>query len=302
MGESLSDCQVSVIVMTFNRPEPLKRCLKSLVAQTIGQNSFEVVLVDVSQPPVTSVVESFQHSLSIRHLTVENRGVAGNRNMGAQFAGGELLVYLDDDCVAEPQWLEAIFKTAKLHPGKMIGGTAKNLYPESLVACTGQLISEAVDATFNPEGSEPEFFAGLNFAVPKKDYLALGGCDTAYGLLAAEDRDFCRRWRESGRHLVKSTEAIVLHENRTTLKGFWWQYLNYGKGAYRFSKNGSSTKESSTVGKHLLLLRELQGRLLLAPSSQRAGLLLLLVVWEVANTTGFIWEAMREPLNKRNSL
>ncbi|WP_366933233.1 glycosyltransferase [Nostoc sp. NMS7] len=287
------------MVMTFNRPTALARCLQSLVAQCIGSHTFEVVLVDVSQPPVNHVVEAFAEQLLISHRIAANQGVAGNRNLGAESARGSLLVYLDDDCVADPYWLEAILQAAKRYPDRMIGGRVNNLHPESLVACVSQLITEAVDATFNPPGSEPKFFAGLNFAVPRKDYLTLGGCDVTYGRLAAEDRDFCRRWRASGRYLVKASDAVVIHEHRKDLNGFWRQYFNYGRGAYRFSKEKDSMKTSTTISKHLRLIQELKRILCQSPGSQRPVLMMLLVVWEVANTAGFIWKAAQDILRRR---
>ena len=299
MELSLPCVEVSVVVMTFNRPKALERCLRSLSAQSIGSQAFEVVLVDVSQPSVTDVVANFSDHLRIHHLIAINQGVAGNRNLGAESARAPLLAYLDDDCVADPHWLEVILKASNCHPGCLIGGQVENLHPESLIACAGQLITEAVDAAFNAPGSKPEFFAGLNFAVPRRDYLALGGCDVTYGRLAAEDRDFCRRWRNSGRCLAKAPEALVIHEHRCNFKGFWRQYFNYGRGAYRFSKESYSTNEPTTVSQHWRLIEKLKQLLCQANGSQQLPLAMLLVVWEIANTTGFIWEAGKDLLQRR---
>lgn len=73
----------SVIVMTFNRPEPLRRCLESLASQTLPSDQFEVVLVDASNVPVVDVVAEFSGPLRLVHLPGPNLGVAGNRNRGA---------------------------------------------------------------------------------------------------------------------------------------------------------------------------------------------------------------------------
>lgn len=51
---------VSVVVMTFNRPEALHRCLASLTTQSLSRQSQEVVVVDVSTSPVDQVLEPFR--------------------------------------------------------------------------------------------------------------------------------------------------------------------------------------------------------------------------------------------------
>jgi cellulose synthase/poly-beta-1,6-N-acetylglucosamine synthase-like glycosyltransferase len=65
----------SVIVMTFNRPEPLRRCLESLASQTLPSDQFEVVLVDASNVPVVDVVAEFSGPLRLVHLPGPNLGV-----------------------------------------------------------------------------------------------------------------------------------------------------------------------------------------------------------------------------------
>ena len=72
----------SVIVMTFNRPEPLRRCLESLASQSLPSDQFEVVLVDASNVPVVDVVAAFFGRLRLVHLPGPNLGVAGNAQTG----------------------------------------------------------------------------------------------------------------------------------------------------------------------------------------------------------------------------
>ncbi|MFN5220683.1 MAG: glycosyltransferase family 2 protein [Cyanobacteriota bacterium] len=62
--------RVSVVVMSFNRPQALERCLASLAAQTLAKEQFEVVLVDVSDPPNHPQVAQPQPFAIARHLRV----------------------------------------------------------------------------------------------------------------------------------------------------------------------------------------------------------------------------------------
>ena len=75
----------SVVVMTFNRPKALRRCLASLTTQSLSPQSHEVVVVDVSTSPVDQVLEPFQHQLRLIHHHTTNGGVAANRNVGVEY-------------------------------------------------------------------------------------------------------------------------------------------------------------------------------------------------------------------------
>ena len=286
--------RVSVIVMTYNRARILHRCLESLVAQSLDRNHFELVLVDVSTVPVTSVVKTFKDRLDISHFHTDNRGVAANRNFGASKASADLLAFIDDDCVAEPSWLEELLISAEANPGFLVGGVIRNLYPDNVVACTGQVITEAVDACFNATSDTPGFFPGLNFAVPRDLYLSIGGCDEAFGRLAAEDRDFADRWLHSGHQQVRAAGAVVIHEHRTDLTGFVKQFFNYGRGAWRYHSLRRS-RHSGAMSESLKLHRGLRAYvsqpLRDVPAKLRPRVWLLLLIWELANLAGFTWQA-----------
>lgn len=283
--------------MTFNRPTTLRRCLESMLKQSLERDSFELVVVDVSTEPVTSVIGAYTGRLNIRHFHTSNEGVAGNRNFGADKARAALLAYIDDDCVADPAWLEKLVTCAEANPGSLVGGGVGNYNPDNAISCAGQVITEAVDACFNTRSDSPVFFPGLNFAVPREKYLSIGGCDVSYERLAAEDRDFADRWRQSGGRQVREPEAMVIHEHRTDLKGFVRQYFNYGKGAWRYhsqrrSRASSEFAESMDLHKHLWsYTRKPLSEL---PDSMRTKVYLLLLVWEVSNAAGFFWQACKE--------
>lgn len=292
----------SVIVMTFNRPGSLRRCLESLAAQTLPSEQFEVVLVDASDVPVIDVAADFSGRLRLVHLPGPNLGVAGNRNRGAVAASADLLAFLDDDCVAHATWLERLSRACRENPGALIGGGVENPHAANAYAAAGQVITAAVDSFFNPPGREPRFFPGLNFAVERAAYLAIGGCDAGFGRLAAEDRDFIDRWRTSGRRLAACPEAIVRHEHRSSLRGFLKQYFNYGRGAWRYhrlrARRGSGAISEDT-NLHLQLRHHVQPHLKPLPLWMRVKVILLLCAWQVANAAGFFWQAVVEVLSNR---
>lgn len=302
MSDQFSPPQISVIVMTVGRPVPLRRCLSSLVTQTLPPEVFEVVIIDGSEPPVTEVVAEFSGRLRIEHVVGPNLGVAGNRNRGVARAHGRIVVFLDDDCVACPEWLMRLVQALEANPGSLIGGSVENPGPENAYAAAGQAITEAVDAFFNPRGQVPRFFPGLNFALERGRYLALGGCDEQFGHLAAEDRDFVDRWRMAGGRLLACPEARVRHEHRSSLKGFVRQYFSYGRGAWRYHslrRRRGSGRMADDLKMHRHWLSYFRAPLRKLSPGIRVKVVALLGVWELANFAGFVVQAALEATNRR---
>lgn len=288
---------ISVVVLTWNRRLLLRRCLESLTRQSLRAEQFEVVLVDVSTPPCRDVVADFAATLQIRHVLADNGGVAVNRNLGVAEASADIVAFLDDDCIAEPGWLSALRDALAANPTSIVGGTIVPTLPSNPYCYTGQLISDVVDGFFNRTGAEPRFFPGLNCALERRAFLALGGCDAAFGRLAAEDRDFIDRWRLAGRHLLRAPEAVVQHEHRTSLSGFIRQYFIYGRGAWRYHtlrRRRGSGHFFDDASLHLVLPHHLRGALRMTPPLRRLQIVALIGVWQLANVAGFFFEALRE--------
>lgn len=291
---------VSVVVLTFNRPEALRRCLASLAAQTLAPESFEVVVVDVSSPPVAGVLAPIRPHLQLTHHPAPNLGIATNRNAGARVARGQVLAFLDDDCTASPTWLAELVAAIVHDPDLLAGAPTVHPSPATATAAAGQVITEMVDGFFNPPGAACRFLPGLNFALDRQRFLALGGCDPSFDFLAAEDRDFIDRWLQAGGRLVQVSGCQVHHEHRSTLGEFVRQYFNYGRGAWRYHRlrqrqqRGRLWKDAQL---HASLPAQLTPRLGRVAPQFRFKVVLLIGVWQLANLAGFFWQAGLERVN-----
>jgi glycosyltransferase involved in cell wall biosynthesis len=96
----------SVIIPTYNRQEPLRRALQSLVTQTY--KNFEVIVCDDGSTDNTrEVVTSFKNDLNLKHIWEENwGGPARPRNNGIKEATSEWICFLDSDDWWYPRKLE----------------------------------------------------------------------------------------------------------------------------------------------------------------------------------------------------
>lgn len=114
-GESAP--KISVIVATHNRPKLLERCLEGFVGQTAAKEDFEVIVVDDgSDPPARDTVESYADRINVTYLYQENLGLAAARNAGVRAVAGEIILFSDDDDLADAALVEEHLKKHQEHP------------------------------------------------------------------------------------------------------------------------------------------------------------------------------------------
>lgn len=93
------NCQVSVIVPVYNVEEYLRKCLDSMVAQTMDKSLMEVLLIDDgSTDSSPAICEEYAEKYSFfKVFHIENNGVSNARNFGIGKAQGRFIMYLDSD-------------------------------------------------------------------------------------------------------------------------------------------------------------------------------------------------------------
>lgn len=289
--------RISVIIPTRNRPRQLHECLTSLSRQTCPLDDFEVLVVDDgSEPPVTDVVTSFGDRLDVRVIRQMRQGAAAARNSGVLSARADLLAFTDDDCLAAPDWLERLLARLGCGNELLVGGRVVNALNDNVYASTSQLIHEMAYAHHNADREAAQFFASNNIAAHAESLVRLGGFDPEF-LVASEDRDLCARWRESGRALLYAPDAEVAHAHHLTLARFWTQHFRYGRGAWRFHhalRRRGRGRFARDLGFHARFLS--RARQPLAQRGNALAIAALLIVWQVANLAGFVYEAIASRL------
>jgi glycosyltransferase involved in cell wall biosynthesis len=257
---------------------------------------FEVIVVDDgSDEPPEAVVAPLQGRLDVTLLRQVRAGPAAARNTGARWAKGEFLAFTDDDCMPATDWLQTLQARLVAAPKRVVGGRILNALPDNPYATTSQLIIDFVYAYYNADPNQARFFASNNLAMPADRFRMLGGFDVTF--MTSEDRELCDRWLHHGYRMTYAPEVIVYHAHALTLRTFWRQHFNYGRGAFRFhrirARRGSGRfRQELTFYAHL---PHLVRRVL----SQERGvplplLMALLGVWQGANTAGFLWEGMKK--------
>ncbi len=215
---------VSVIVVNHNRADLLEDCLSSLLEQTY--HPFEILVVDNnSSDHSCAVVESFRDKRLRRIELKENRGFSGGNNAGIREASGEFVALLNNDAVADPQWIEVL--VSEMRGRKQIGMcTSKVLFSRTnIIDKVGHLIYPDGQNRGRGTGEvdqgqydqlEETFFADGCAALYRKIMLhELGGFDEtffAYG----DDADLGIRGRWLGWKCLYVPKAQVYHYHSAT--------------------------------------------------------------------------------------
>lgn len=121
---------LSVVIASYHSRPTIQACLRSLDHQTSQPN--EVILVDSGCDGTTELTaREFPH---VRLFAVSERKYPGDaRNIGIQHASGDVIAFLDADCVAPPNWAEEIL-LAHQNPDPLIGGAFENANPASRIS------------------------------------------------------------------------------------------------------------------------------------------------------------------------
>lgn len=232
--------RVSIILATYNWPEALRLSLQSLEMQT--QKNFEVVIADDGSKDATCELildQKKKRSFQIHHEWQEDHGFRKSKilNQAIQRSQGEYLIFLDGDCIVQPDFVEQHLKLAK--KGAMVTG-GRILLGEKL---TNQLCeagvwsySEFISKSFLYRiigqlnkwlpffVKAPDFKAriysrfkwsrikGCNMAAWRRDVINIGGFDESLEGWGHEDADFVFRLQNSGvKRKSGSWATEVLH-------------------------------------------------------------------------------------------
>jgi GT2 family glycosyltransferase len=207
---SHSSPEISAIVPVRNGAQSLPALLRSLQAQTLPRERFEVIVVDNGSTDGTAEIAA-SYDTRVIEEPVANRSRA--RNRGAAAARSRLYAFTDADCVADPRWLEELLLNAERAP--LLAGDVRLGVSDQPNAV------ERYEALwrFGQESwvEHQGWAATANLLVHAEVFEAIGGFDPAWRHIG-EDVDFCFRARSAGFTLAYCAEAIVEHQAEQELR------------------------------------------------------------------------------------
>ena len=215
--------RISVVICTYNGAATLRECLEGVL--TLHYPNYEVVVVsDGSTDDSAQIASSYEGVMAIQ---TPQRGLAAARNTGMEVASGELIAYIDDDAVPDPDWLTHLAMTFASGPFAAVGGP-NVLPPDSSVVA--QCVANAPGGPTHVliSDREAEHIPGCNMAIRKAALEQIGGFDPQFRA-AGDDVDVCWRLLDSGERIAFSPGAVVLHHRRRSIRAYLRQQRGYGK-------------------------------------------------------------------------
>lgn len=201
---------VTVLICTYNRVDYLKKCLDSMLEQIY--DNFEVIVIN---GPSTDDTEKLLKKYPFKCIQQKNKsGLSAARNLGVREAKGEIIAFIDDDAVADKNWIKSYVRKFKDEKVGGVGGTIYSEfkgklfeYKKNQVNRFGILDKERVNTNRN------EWFyttCGCNTSFRKKVLEEIGGFDEYYDYWF-DETDVCVRIAKAGYKIEFEKEAIVCH-------------------------------------------------------------------------------------------
>lgn len=218
--------KISVVICTYNRQQYIVDALESLKNQTLNKNEFETIVVNNNSPDDTEVIVknyiNTHPGLNLIYLLETKQGASFARNTGAAIAKSGLLVFMDDDAIAEPDYLEKIIEFYETHPDVSgLGGRIIPIYIPAKPEWMSHFVSSLVgnfDYSKNIEEFKPgKYPLESNMIIRKEDFNLVNGFNTELpgvkGTLriGGEGKDFFLRLQNEGKRIFYDPDIIVHH-------------------------------------------------------------------------------------------
>jgi mycofactocin glycosyltransferase len=214
---------ISVVVPCYRHAEELEHCLTGLALQQC-EARWEVVVVDSASDREVAAAAAAGGARLVQSPTRLLPGQA--RNAGAVHARGDLLAFIDADCVPDPGWLSAACAAMDGNV-RLASGPILDSRPLHPIAVSDNLLQFADFPRNRPEGPA-RYFPGCNLAIQRSDFFAIGGFPEVT-LPAGEDTSFCNiveaRWPGS----LRFTPGMrVRHAGRTRFAAYLQHHSTFG--------------------------------------------------------------------------
>jgi GT2 family glycosyltransferase len=190
---------ISIVIPTCNRYDLLSNCLDLLFTQNPNiKNNYEVIVTDDSTNDISQKrIEEFYPF--VKWVEGPKKGPAANRNNGAKLAKGEWLLFLDDDCLPQKEWLSSYINAIK--------ASDDNFVYEGYTTAEREKERFDEEAPINLDGNK---LWSCNFAINRSLFEKLNGFDETFPFAAMEDVDFHTRVSNTT-HIIFLPEAVVIH-------------------------------------------------------------------------------------------
>ncbi|MDQ3494464.1 MAG: glycosyltransferase [Pseudomonadota bacterium] len=216
--------RASIVIPVFDQFTHTLACLRAIAVHP-PRTPFEVIVVDDGSSDRT--VSALPQIAGLRyHRRAANGGFIAACNDGATLARGEFLIFLNNDTVPQPGWLDALLDTFEAHPDAGLVG-AQLLYPDGRLQEAGGVVFAdgsawnygRFDSPDDPRFGylrDADYVSGAALAIPRALFEAVEAFDPRYTPAYYEDTDLAFAVRAAGRRVLYQPAARVVHDEGAT--------------------------------------------------------------------------------------
>jgi cellulose synthase/poly-beta-1,6-N-acetylglucosamine synthase-like glycosyltransferase len=216
---------VSVVVPVRDGESTIADCLDAILATDYPPYRREVLVVDNGS---TDGSAAQIQARPVRYLREPKRGVSHARNLGIAESTGEILAFVDADCLVEPEWLTELVRPFEDPEVGCVGGELKHAPPTT--AAERQAARMLGDWQRFAFTSRPSYAITANAAYRREVLERIGPFDPH--MTRAQDVEIGLRFHQhSDLRLAYAEDAVARHRNRSTQLGFFRQQLGWAYGA-----------------------------------------------------------------------
>lgn len=211
--------QVSIVIPAFNKYELTLNCINSIITNVSKEVSYEIVLMDNGSTDDTHKL------ISIKNLNYvqsnDNLGFVEGCNTAAKASRGEFIVFLNNDALVTPGWLESLLNTLKSNKNIGIVGS-KIVYPNGLLQEAGGIIFSDGSGWNYGKNNDPndykynyvrevDYCSGASIIISRDLFNKCGGFDMLYAPAYYEDTDLCFKVRSLGYKVMYQPTSVIYH-------------------------------------------------------------------------------------------
>lgn len=225
---------ISIIILNYNGRKYLGDCLRSVLEQSLGD--FEIVLVDngSGDGSIEYIKNNFNDSRIKVISSEKNLGFAGGNNYGLRFAAGEYIVLLNNDTVADKDWLVNLHRV--ISSDESIGVVQSLVYTEGIperyygkngtLNLLGHNIMEVFE--IGKDGVGEIFQAnGCSLIIRRSLIDYFGGLFPEEYFAYAEDSYLSFKVRLAGFRTMHTSNSIVRHAGSATTREYRSSFRTY---------------------------------------------------------------------------
>ncbi len=201
--------KVSVIIPVYNRAHIIGAVIEALLEQE--HKPLEIIIVDDGSTDNTrEVVKSYP----VKYIYQENRGPASARNRGFRESKGDIVAFIDSDCIAKKDWLKNLIKGFDSSEVGAVAGSYDIANSQSLLS---RLIHEEIKWRHSGFKRFIRAFGSYNVAIRREVFEKAGGFDESYRTASGEDNDLSYRILKAGYKIRFVPDALVAHYHTENL-------------------------------------------------------------------------------------